>query len=329
MPITSTLSFLQSNPGWDLIKSLFNYYGLRDYLKFQYYEKLKPPKIREIYAYKNNPNISGEQIFWREIMTGQIAEGDLVKLINFQISPWFPRKPGLYWTYEAAKARKIAKEKHVEGLEENFIIFDVWGKTLMTELGGIGSVNIRKNRDNVLITATASGYTDRGIPIICPQNLWHEINSALRRDQMIEVDLSGTIEDMPLEYDSYFLRSPGLPKIAVFVSSLLNIRIKVSRLNIVVSPWTIFETSNEYGPYGFAYVTHNLSEDDMRNSVNWINTYIEKKGGSIILTDFDEETNSLNARFPLNGGLDGFTYNAEDIIRYCQEIKKRFDRENK
>jgi hypothetical protein len=195
----------------------------------------------------------------------------------------------------------------------------------MTELGGIGSVNFRKNRDAVLLTATASGYTDRGIPLICSGNIWHEINNALSKEKTIEVDLKGTIEAVPTQYDSFFLRSPGLPKVAVRITSILNIKIKVSRLGIVVSPWTMFETSNPEHPYGFTYVTHELLTDEMNESVDWMLDYIERKNGTVVLTDFDEETHLLNARFPLGNCADGSVLK-DDIIRYCQTIWRKFHR---
>jgi CspA family cold shock protein len=314
----------ESNPGWDLIKSLFNYYGLRDYLSFWYHDRFDPEGITEIPAYEDDPDVSGEEVFWRKVKTGRLLEGDPVRLYNFQVSPWFPRKPGLYWTYEAALARQRAMQRHVERVEGNMIVFDVYGKTLMSELGGVGTVNFRKNRDKVLITATASGHTQRGIPIVCSQQIWDEIDKSLRADAMIEIDLQGTLEAVPTEFDSFFLRSPGVPKIAVHVKSILNVKIKVSRLKVFVTPWTIFESSNRNYPYGFTYITHNLFEDDMNASVKWMTDYIERKEGKVVLTDFDEETNPLNAVFPLNGCIDGSVLNS-DILKYCQRIKRRFE----
>jgi hypothetical protein len=314
-----------SNPGWDLIKSLFGYYGLRDYLTFWYYDTFDPEKITEIYAYEDDPTISGEEVFWRMVMTGGLLEGNPVRLYNFQVSPWFPRKPGLYWTYGAALARQTAMQRHVERVEENTIVFDIYGKTLMSELGGIGTVNFRKNRDNVLFTATASGDTQRGIPIVCSRQVWNEIEKSLRADRMVEIDLQGTVEAVPTEFNSFFLRSPGLPKIAVAVKSILNIRAKkVSRLHVIVTPWTIFESSNKDFPYGFTYITHDLLGDRMDESVKWMMDYIERYDGELILTDFDEETNPLNAIFPLNGCMGG-SVSDRDILGFCQRIKSRFE----
>ncbi len=66
----------------------------------------------KIFAYRGNPNRLGDQYFWQEIFTGNIKEGDMISLMNFQVSPWVPRKPGLFWTYNAAKARNKAIQYH-------------------------------------------------------------------------------------------------------------------------------------------------------------------------------------------------------------------------
>jgi hypothetical protein len=323
MPLKEIINFSQSSPGWDLIKALYSYYKIKDYLIFRYYETFKKEEITDIYAYKKDSKISGDQVFWQSVLSGQLLKEDRVRLFNFQVSPWFPRKPGTYWTYDAALAREEALSHHVERLEDGLVVFDIWGKTLMSELGGIGSLNIRKDRSIILFTLTASGYTDRGIPIICSQRIWKEVEKAIKEYQFVEIDVKGTVQSLPLNYDSYFLRSAGLPKIAVSIESILNLKIKTSDLRIIVSPWTIFETESRKRPYGFTYVTHNLASNDYKKTVKWIQDYVEQHQGKVILTDFDEETNCLNARFPLNGCLDGSVL-TEDIIKYCQEIARKF-----
>jgi len=325
MPVDKIMGFPKSSPGWDLIKTLYTYYGLKDYLEFKYYDYFRKDIILEIYAYKDNLNIPGEQIFWRDIATGQLQEEDKIKLYNFQISSWFPRKPGIYWTYSAALARRKAWRNHIEKVTKDMIVFDIWGKTLMSELGGVGSVNIRKNRNNVLLTATASGLTDAGIPLICPQSIWKKIAKELKANKRVEVDIRGTIKNIPVEYDSFFLRNPCFPKVAVVIDSILNIDFKVSDLNIKVCPWTLFEIEDGDYPYGFTFVTHDLIKDELQDSINSIIEYIDQKKGKLILTDFDENTNSLNAKFPLNSLMDGTVF-SEDVFRYCQEIKRKFER---
>jgi hypothetical protein len=183
----------ESNPGWDVMKVLANYYGLKDYLEVRFYDTFQPQNIKRIWAYPRGTNVSGEEYFWKEISTGSILEDQMIELRHFQISSWFPRKPGMYWTYSAALARREAHRRHITYQDRDSIVFDVWGKTLMTELGGVGCVNFRKDREQVLITATASGYTERGIPLLCSRVVWQMVEAELRTHGMIEVIMAQDI----------------------------------------------------------------------------------------------------------------------------------------
>lgn len=313
-----------TNPRWDLVKAIFNYYGLKDYATISYYENFNPAKIKTIQAYDFN-NKPGDGFFWQRVFGGNIIRGDYVKLLNFQISPWFPRKPGQYWTYEAEKARREAFNRHIENQGSGWVVFDIYGKNLMTEIGGIGTVNFRKDRDFVLATATASGITHEGIPLLFRRNTWEEIEDTFKRERRIEVDVQGQIVEIPTEFNSFFLRTANIPKVALLVNSLLNIKTKVSRLSIEVTPWTIFERNNRYEPYAFTYVTQNLFNDRNEDATAWLKRYVESHEGQTILTDFDEELNSLNSIFPLNDCINGNIMD-RSIINFCQSLLNRYQR---
>ena len=128
-----TINPFESNPGWDIMKSLYYYYGLKDYLSFWFDDTFRENKIVEIEAYDFD-NVQGDMVFWEKILSGQLLKGQKLRLKNFQISSWFPRTPGQYWTYEAAQARKYALSRHIDEINENGIVFDVFGKTLMTQV---------------------------------------------------------------------------------------------------------------------------------------------------------------------------------------------------
>ncbi len=193
----------ESNPGWDLMKSLYYYYGLKDYLNFWHHDNFNRENILEIEAY-NFDNVQGDKIFWEKVLSGQLLKGQMLRLKNFQISSWFPRKPGQYWTYEAASARNYAFKRHIEDVNENGIVFDIYGKTLMTDLGGIGSVKFNKNRDFILVTATASGMTDEGIPLVCRKNVWEQLEKEFDKQNKIEVDIDGTLVNINPDNSSIF-----------------------------------------------------------------------------------------------------------------------------
>jgi hypothetical protein len=312
-------------PGWELIKSLYHYYGLKDYLNFWYHDTFDTNTIFEIEAYDFD-NIQGDKIFWEKVLSGQFRKGQKLRLKNFQISSWFPRTPGQYWTFEAASARDYALKKHIESVSADGIVFDIYGKTLMTDLGGIGSVNFNKNRDFVLITATASGVTDEGIPIVCRKNVWEKIEEEFDKQNRIEIDIEGTLVNLNPENSSFFLRTAGVPRVAVLVNSILNIKIKASALKINACPWTIFQINDKYTPYGFTYKAHTIFEDDIDRTNTWLIDYVEEHGGDTILTDYDENRNYLNAIFPLNDVATGSIVDRE-LMNYLQKIYNAFKKQ--
>lgn len=314
----------ESNPGWDFMKSLYYYYGLKDYLTFWYYDNFHKGAIVEIEAY-NFDNVQGDKIFWEKALSGQLLKGQKIRLKNFQISPWFPRKPGQYWTFEAASARDYALKRHIENVTEAGIVFDIYGKTLMTDLGGIGSINFNKNRDYVLVTATASGLTDKGIPIVCRKNVWEQFEKEFDQQRKIEVDIDGTLVNINPDNSSIFLRTGGVPRIAILVKSILNIKKKASALKIDVCPWTIFQTKDKYAPYGFTFKTHTIYEDDFDETNRWMTDYVDEHKGDTILTDYDEDLNYFNAIFPLNDVTTGAIVD-KDLLSYLQKISRAFKR---
>lgn len=303
-------------------KLLYGYYNLKEYLTTKYVCKFKPEKLLTIEAYSNNSEV-GDQIFWNHITNKTILSGQYIRLLNYQLSPWFPRKPGVYWSKEAQLARNDAFTR-IKKIEDGAIIFDTYGKALMVELGGIGTVNFRKDRDKILVTATSSGITERGIPLLMERKIWDKITPEFKSCQRLEVDLEGIIEYMPLEYDKNLIRSPYIPKLVLKVESVLNIKRKISDLDIYVSPWTIFETSNKKKPYCFTYKNHNLLKDDMESDVNWLKNYANDNNGTLIVSDFDESINYLNAEFPLNSTIDNIV-NQKKLLKYIQQLRNKFN----
>ena len=312
-----------ATPAINLIKSLVSYYGLKDYISFQCDKVFGASNVLEIEAY-NHDNLQGDQVFWEKVLSKQLLIGQKLRLKNFQISPWYPRVPGQYWTPEAVFAREYAVDRHIEDRNAGKIIFDIYGKTLTTHLGGIGSVNFKKNRDFVFITATASGMTDEGIPIICRKNVWQEIEKKFNKQNKVEVDIEGTLVDIdPAINNSFFLRAGGVPRVAVSVNSILNIKIMASALKIDACPWTIFQTTNKHTPYGFTYKTHTVFADDITATNKWLNDYVENHNGKTVLTDYDENRSHLDAIFPLCDAAIGNIVDNK-LMEYLQKINKAF-----
>lgn len=321
------MNFINTNPGWNVVQILLNYLGLPDYLRAKEYEYLDQRRTVEIHGRYQNPrgrqsNIPGEQIFWGRIFEGSILEGQKVKLVNFSLSTWFPRKPGLYWTYQAKLARNKAR-RHGNIQNNGMIVYDLHGKTLMTELGGVGSVNFQKGRDINLLTATSNGETHAGIPIIVTARVWDRIRDAFEKHQFIKASMDGTLVPRPTTYDSFLFRSPSIPKVAVLIDNVNLIDLSPADEPYSVTPWTVFELDQDIS-YGFTYATCNLGRDSIDDSVAWMQEYIRDNSGRTILTDFDEANTQLNAIFPLNDMVNNPAI-TRDFIEYCQAIPERYN----
>lgn len=321
------MNVIDSNPGWNVIQILLNYLGLTDYLKAKEYEYLDQRKTNIIHGVHQNIKskqfIPGEQIFWRKIFDGRILEGQKVKLVDFYLSPWFPRKPGLYWTYQAKLARQKARKYGIE--EEGMTVYNVHGKALMTELGGVGTVNFQKGRDINLLTATSNRETHAGIPLAVTKKVWSKIRNAFQEHQFIKASMRGVLVPHPTSYNSYLLRSPNIPKVAVLIDNVNLIDISSAEESYSITPWTIFErnSNNNEIPFGFTYSTCDLGRESLDDCVSWIQEYISNNSGQTILTDFDEVKNQLNAYFPLNDLVNNPTI-SKNLIKYCQGIPQKY-----
>lgn len=324
MDSLQSLFLSNTNPVVNVLRGLYRYLRLGDYLKYKYTEFFNPDFVHEISAYGSNSNV-GEASFWEQIFQGKIKLGDYVKLSNFQLSTWFPRKPGVYWTMDAARARHYALKHLIESENAGSIVFNVEGKEKFAEFGGYGSVNFRKDRDNILITATSSGYCDRGIPLLVTKQVWEKIFDEIKRFIMVEIDLMGILVEIPTDYNSQLLRNSGTSRIAIYIDNIHNLKVKQSDHSIWVTPWTIFETHDSQKPFGFTFVNHQLYRDSFEHSVSWMMGYIDKHSGKSILTDFDETTNSLGAQFPLeNIGVLDPEVNSK-LLKYLQKKYKDFN----
>jgi len=320
------MNLIDSNPGWNVVQVLLNYLGLPDYLRAKEYEYLDRRRSIVIHGRYQNPrtrrtNIPGEQIFWSRIFDGSIIEGQKVELVNFFLSTWFPRKPGLYWTYPAKLAREKAR-RHGRFEEGGMIVYDIHGKTLMTELGGIGTVNFQKGRNENLLTATSNGDTHTGIPLVVTAPVWEKFRNAFEEHQFVKASMKGTLIPRPTTYNSFLLRSSNVPKVAVLIDNVRLIDVSAADESYSITPWTIFE--REHGDdYGFTYATCDLGRDRLDDTINWMRNYIDDNGGQTIITDFDEANNQLNAIFPLNDMINN-PLMTNRFIAYCQAIPDRF-----
>ena len=276
-----------------------------------------------------------EHDFWRDAIgpyfyvpaQRNLHNGQLVELDNFEITEWFPRCPGLFWTKEANEYRNQA-EQHVERTTDSYMVLSPYGKTLMV-LGGRGTTRLESHSDNYnykVLCATSSGRCDAGIPLVVSKDVYDEIRNELHHDGSICADINGFYTPFPMRYDELILENPGaelpgkvkswlanslhVPKYCLRVESNLSIRKKKSESNIQATAWTLFNLINHDDPEkalppSFVFWSFNPRiEKSVDDAADRMKEYIKYHGTGEILTDFDEMIQRFVSKYPLSDIMD-------------------------
>lgn len=291
---------------------------------------------------RRQPHIySNEQDFWKDLLgkefyttkkfrgSADISEDgctglemhDVIILKNFQISEWFPRCPGLFWTKNGTLNRKAA-ESDIEGVIGEFLVYGEKGKNNMMS-GGIGTNRLSTHRDVSgkpfrVLCATSSGICDAGIPIVVPEDVCSAILDPLMSGEGIEIDIEGTLSWLPFdnreiiipargavvedELRNWLMTSLHIPRYFLFVGSTLQVKRYISDFRLRASGWTVYEKGNreDYTP-SFTYATFDPSnKDTIRRATDFMTDYVEGHGGKEIYTDFDEHVPRFNAKYSIN-----------------------------
>lgn len=268
-----------------------------DYLEVPNYLYVKSKAVIEGYK-----EYSSEESYWRDLLgpafyrgnlkNPRIYSDDVIVLKNFQLSQWYPRIPGLYWTGEGFYLRLLAKQNinisHVLGIH-----YQPENKRQMMR-GGMGTLRTNENNKLRLYGATSSGNLNAAIPVLISKNVSKNLLRFTKRNPLIEVDLQGVIRPIPLTYENtYWVEH--IPKLCLCVNSILNVKKYISDFPVSASAWTIYYNpkEKEEKKYGYTYASFNpIDESSIIDATTWINNYIFEytKGKGIPLTDFDEET---------------------------------------
>lgn len=258
-------------------------------------QHVSPLFFRRTYAdpsLRDCKNITSEKQFWRE--AGALILGT-VKLVDFKITDWFPRAPGVYWSKYAQKARNMTASKPYKFDPDLGEYFSPESKMSLIEGGGIGTIRLRPRRidgeECWLATALTGTECHGGIPLAIP-------NTALRKAGVSwgdQVNLEGRVR---------FLQDAGLDDIAdrvhharpliVFVDELKGIVTRRSHEPIIITPVALFETedspaygSNRETQYTFVQCAAG-HDSELDAAADWIEKYATLHRGRII-TNFDEQ----------------------------------------
>jgi hypothetical protein len=258
-------------------------------------EHVSPLFFRRTYAdpsLRDCKTITSEKQFWRE--AGALILGT-VKLVDFKLTDWFPRAPGVYWSKYAQKARDMTRSKPYKIDPDLGEYFSPESKMSLIEGGGIGTIRLRPRKidgeDCWLATALTETECHGGIPLAIP-------NTALRKAGVSwgdRVSLEGRVR---------FLQDAGLDDIAdrvhharpliVFVDELQGVVTRRSHEPVIITPVALFEgkdshTYDDYHETQYTFVHCAAGHDsELDAAADWIEKYATLHGGRVI-TNFDEQ----------------------------------------
>lgn len=281
-----------------------------------------------------------EEAFWRDLigydLNGQPAPNplrlnDVVALRGFQISEWFPRSPGTYWTRDG-RDRRVWAANHKEAWDHETEVLTPKGKTQLVT-GGVGTcrVNVHEGENGKrygLLCATSSGISDAGIPVVVEEDLYNSVRDSLHDHIGIEVDLTGRLLTLPFDSTETVVPARGaeipdsmksllttpleIPCYFLRIESRLEVRRRISDFRLEASAWTLY--SDDDGAWSFTYAAFDpRKRGDIERATQFLIEYVDRHRGNRIFTDFDEHVRRLDSRHPLHSVMAGNADFAEDF----------------
>jgi hypothetical protein len=266
--------------------------------------------------------------FWMPTLNGLMREGMRVRLNDFHVTEWVPISPGRYFSPVAAGERNhalaLASREGDELLPE--------GKSHMV-LGGVGTIRLKsrfvEGRRTYFCSATSTGITHEGIPILVPGEPDADLLDAFVEAGGCVCDVQGIVRVLPEELsmltarfpDSNQTREPIIPKYALAVEDLRPKR--VSRKGQLLSTAAVifrmnFESGTERGSDGDCWSFYAFDPAKglagVRAAADWLQDYAERYAKFYneaaefpVLTDFDEHHDLFShpVRFPLKQIVEG------------------------
>lgn len=269
---------------------------VKDYLEIPNYLSVRVAGISQGEKIYNS-----EEEYWRDtlgpifykksLINPKLRIGDVVVLKNFQLSPWHPSYPGLFWTHNGQYLQEImnSKLKHSDNLGFHF---RPNMKDCLVSQGGLATLRTVTRNRLTMYGATTSGNINAAIPVLISSNVKSNLLRFSKKTPLIEVDLRGVVATIPYTYLPYFHRR-HIPRSCLLVNSILNVKKYISDFSLSGSAWTVYYNPNGRNEkrYGYTYANFNpIDESSIVDSTSWIENYINDytKGKGIAITDYDE-----------------------------------------
>jgi hypothetical protein len=237
-------------------------------------------------------------------------------LQEFDLSEWFPRAPGAFWTELGISLRTQARHL-VENMGE-IVVYTARGKMLMVQ-GGIGTIRLKPhgtgNTQYKILGASSSGSLSCGIPVVMPAGQYEKIRDRLLETGSISATVTGLYSAVPVSDEQMVLKAAGfeldkglqswiaksfyVPRHCVLVESIVLIDNVRAGRDVAGAAWSIYQTEGE--EYGWTYSSFDpRQQGSVDKAVAFLNDYAHNHRLKHFLTEFDEGTARLNAEWPLD-----------------------------
>src|SRR5436190_12775462 len=151
--------------GTKLIETIENY-SLSDELTFS---------SEQIFSNDDQNLVYKDDVFWSRVTTNPEEHWNKpISLIQFVVSNWVSRVPGLYWT-DYSKILREDAENHIVKKSQDWIEFDPPGKSKKV-LGGIGTLLFPPDEKGTrLISVSSTCNASLGIPVLIFPEVYEEL----------------------------------------------------------------------------------------------------------------------------------------------------------
>jgi hypothetical protein len=289
-----------------------------------------------------------EEAFWRDLIgrdsRGGLAEtplqlNDIAVLRGFQLSEWFPRSPGTYWTPDG-RARREWAAGHKETWDEETEVLTPMAKTRLVT-GGVGTCRVKAHKgDNGrgygVLCATSSGICDAGIPVVVGEDLYNSVLDLLHDGKGVEANVTGQLLVLPFDCEELLLGARGaeipddmrsflttpldVPCYYLRVESRLHLKPLLSDFKLESSAWTLYSDAD--GAWSFTYAGFDpMERGAVDRATEFLVQYVRRHRGTRIYTDFDEHLKRLDARHPLDKVMSGNFNCADDMLAFVTWTK--------
>ena len=202
-----------------------------------------------------------EETFWNDIIENpERYWGKEIDLLNFVVSDWVARVPGLYWT-ESSQIMREHKESDIAIQSQEWTEFFPPGKSKKV-LGGIGTLLLPPTDEGkVLISVSAGCNASTGIPIL----MFPEVIEALKIKQGDNVNIrKAKWQPMNIQWSKQFASTKDIPRGYLVVDNVEKIEIIGEGYPIIYHPFSIMEYEHKDSLlYYFVYLTANSKEKDI------------------------------------------------------------------